>query len=747
MFWVFLILSIAVVLVRVLSHGKRGDKEVFLQKASPPPLSSPLSAPLLWVGKGESLTAGSYHVEGPNTYVCHGIASWEEASCIYTQLPIGQPFAVQSQELGYYPQYKSMTPEQRAYYLLWLSTGRKVPLSDIGYAFVFFYGLERRALVDNASIETVLTEATRLIFHYSSSRSFFGYASRFIAFVVARTGLDRLPKESFDEIFHASLNDYDETTLAVALAWHCQTETPLSSRLAFEVMRNDIRASRSVVITRVAEHFKKLFARKYEECYGEGMPLKASARVRVIEYRPASPTLLFALTRDNRLEVRIPNVLGMPSQFKPLLELWDACIEELKPLSRQFGKEGEVLTREAYLALPDALKKEIDHPDKIRWEQFVASHTGDGSLAFATAGELAILQGYSECVKLTSRQTKELAVTANAVGFALVPDPHVTECTYKWDDMIALFRPEDNVLTPTDNRYRTAVLLLEMGIAVAAADGVIEQVETERIITFLKNQFLLTPNDARRIDAYTGLLLKKPPELAKLGKRLQASVSPDSLELVCRFLVGVAAADGTLDKRERTVLRRFYVALGLTPEKLDEVVASLFTATPDTVEIQRGNEPSGEPIPPQTKHPIFTLNEKALRTILLETEQVARILSDALASADGESEIAPDTLSAPSEEEKPATAGTSSVQAMPEASVTCHFHGLDLRYHAILTEILTRDEWAPNEFSTLARKHACMPSGLIECVNTWSDETYGDLLIEENETYTVNRKLMEEQHA
>jgi hypothetical protein len=259
--------------------------------------------------------------------------------------------------LGYYPQYKRMTPEQRAYYLLWLSTGRKAPLNDIGYAFVFFYGLERRALVDNASIETVLTEATRLIFHYSSSRSFFGYASRFIAFVVARNGLDNLPKDSFDQIFYTSLKAYDETTLAVALAWHCQTETPLSARLAFEIMRNDIRASRSVVITRVAEHFKKLFANKYEECYGEGMPLKASARVRVIEYRPASPTLLFALSRDSHLEVRIPNVLGMPSQFKPLLELWDACIEELKPLSRQFGKEGEVLTRDAVTPFPNTHRR------------------------------------------------------------------------------------------------------------------------------------------------------------------------------------------------------------------------------------------------------------------------------------------------------------------------------------------------------------------------------------------------------
>lgn len=747
MLGVFLFILIVIGIVSVFNCGKRARYASAMKRPSVCLPSPSLNDPLLWAGKGVPLTVGTYRIQTPDTYICHGITSWEEASCIYTRLPVGTPYT-QPQELGYYPQYKNMSPDQRAYYLDWMAKERKTPLGDIGYAFVFFYGLERRALVEDTDIETVLTEANRLLFYYSGYRSFFGYVSRFIAFVTACVGLECLPDESFRELFLTSLKEYDELTLGVTLAWHIKHSFPLPPALAFEIMRNDIRASRSVVITRVPKLFKDLFLKKYATSFGTGMQLKASARDRIIQYRPASPTLFFNLSSERRLEAHISNVLGLSSQFKPLLELWDACIEELKPLSRQVGKEGDdTLTRETYRTLPDMLKKGIDHPDKPKWEDFVSAHTDNGNLAFATAGELATLHGFSESAKLTSQQSKELALMANDVGFALVPDPRITECSYKWQDMVALFRPETDALLPTDNRYRVVILLLEMGIAVAAADGTIEASETEQIITFLKSQFLLTPNDTRRVDAYTEVLLKKPPELVKLGKRLQDAIAAENRETVCRFLVGVAAANGTLDKREKRVLRRFYKAMGVSEEKLNDVVASLFQAAPDTVVVQLGNEPPGEPIPPK---PLFVLDKQALQSILHETEQVAQLLNDALSpDNDGavlENEFGSTTCNA---EEVLSSLEVGKSDPFPEiaSSEISRFQGLDTRYHAILMELLTRDEWTSDEFSTLARKHTCMPDGLVESINSWADEFYGDFLIEENGTYTVHRNLLEETHV
>lgn len=698
-------------------------------------------ATLKWVGTGGSVKAGSYQISDPCTYVSDGGPSQEEASCINVLLPVGRPVAEERGTLGYWSQYSRITPDQRANYLSWLAGGRKTELDDIGYAFIYFYGLERRALVDNEDIETVLNEANRLMFNYSAARSFFGFASRFIAFVLARIGLENLPKESFDTIFEQSLKEFDDATLAVALAWLHKANMPLPPFMAFEVARNDIRASRSVVVTRVAEHFRSLFYKKYAERFGGGLVLKAATRERLLEYRPASPTILYGLPNHSLPGIRIPNVAGLPSQFSPLVEIWETCIEELKPLSREVGKGRDFLTRQAYQALPSALKTEVDHPDRDKWEQFVAASTSESNIVIATVGDLAALCEIEKRPKLTASQSEDLATTAGDVGFVLVPDTRVIGRPYKWDEMVALFRPEGRPEVPTDQKYRAAVLMLEMGMAVAAADGSVDQDEVSQIISFLKGQFLLAPNDARRIDAYKEILVKQPPALSNLAKRLQSSLTADHLEIVCQFLVGIAAANGTVDKRERATLRRFYTALGLPTSKLDDVIARLLGEVPEAVEVQRGVSVSGEKIPGRPAQPVFTLNTAALQTILQETEQVAQLLGDALSAfAEEEAEVivveAQRTVTPPAET-LPTPVETSG--ATPPGV----FAGLDARYHMVVAELLSREQWSPEDFETLARKHKAMPSGMLEAINTWSDENHGDFLIEEGESYTVNRTLLE----
>lgn len=753
MIWMVLIIIVIAVIVASSSGNKK-------RQVSPPrPMQRPVRAAvtiqvipstsfgttgratLKWVGTGGSIKVGPYQISDPCTYVSDGEPSQEEASCINVLLPVGRPVAEVRGTLGYWSQYFRITPDQRANYLSWLANGRKTELDDIGYAFIYFYGLERRVLVDNEDIETVINEVNRLMCNYSASRSFFGFASRFIAFVIARIGLENLPKESFDTIFEQSLKEFDDATLAVALAWLYTTSTPLPPFMAFEVARNDIRASRSVVVTRVADHFRALFYKKYAERFGGGLVLKAAARERLLEYRPASPTILYGLPNHSLPGIRIPNVAGLPSQFGPLVEIWETCIEELKPLSREVGKGRDVLTRQAYHALPDALKAEVDHPDGEKWEQFIAASTGESNIVIATVGNLAALCEFEERPKLTARQSEELATTAGDVGFVLVPDTRVIGRPYKWDEMVALFRPEGRPKVPTDKKYRAAVLMLEMGMAVAAADGSVDQDEVDQIISFLKGQFLLAPNDARRIDAYKEILVKQPPALSNLAKRLQSSLTADHLEVVCQFLVGIAAANGTVDKRERTTLRRFYTALGLPTSKLDDVIAKLLGAVPEAVEVQRGVAVPGEKIPGRSAPPVFTLNAAALQTILQETELVAQMLGDALsASAEEEAEVivveAQRTITPPV---APLPLPVETTGATPPGV----FVGLDARYHLVVAELLARDQWSPEDFETLARKHKVMPAGMLEAINTWSDENHGDFLIEEGESYTVNRTLLE----
>lgn len=68
-----------------------------------------------------------------------------EPSLISLQLPIEKPVDINDvAKLDYYPSYRTMTPEQRYIYLHWLQNPCE-PI-DIGYVFIFYYGLERHLL-------------------------------------------------------------------------------------------------------------------------------------------------------------------------------------------------------------------------------------------------------------------------------------------------------------------------------------------------------------------------------------------------------------------------------------------------------------------------------------------------------------------------------------------------------------------------------------------------------------------------
>lgn len=97
-----------------------------------------------------------------------------EPSAIGVQMPVRTPPDAKSVErLGYYPSYEGMGPEQRWVYLNWL-VDIDLPI-DIGYVFVFYYGLERHlfaGLADEAVLEILRLRARHQqpsFTHYSSN--------------------------------------------------------------------------------------------------------------------------------------------------------------------------------------------------------------------------------------------------------------------------------------------------------------------------------------------------------------------------------------------------------------------------------------------------------------------------------------------------------------------------------------------------------------------------------------------------
>ena len=255
------------------------------------PTESPGSDVLQWHGEGATVKVGPYTLKDPLVYVFGGKGFVDEVSCIDLSLPIGKPIEEPRGSLGYFPEYSRLVPEERATYLQWLARGRTGRVPDIGYAFLYFYGLERRLLLEGKDLSPIVKEVLRLLKTYSASGPFEDALSRFLCFSLAGAGIARLTEKWFETVFARTPDRGDEQQLAVGLAWLFSHQRPLPASWALRLARLDPRAPRSVVLDRLPEAFAALFVKRYREVHGDGLPLQAARRDLEVTYRPASPCL------------------------------------------------------------------------------------------------------------------------------------------------------------------------------------------------------------------------------------------------------------------------------------------------------------------------------------------------------------------------------------------------------------------------------------------------------------------------
>jgi TerB-C domain len=230
-----------------------------------------------------------------------------------------------------------------------------------------------------------------------------------------------------------------------------------------------------------------------------------------------------------------------------------------------------------------------------------------------------------------------------------------------------------------------------------------------------------------------------------MAKRLQAHVPLKIREAIGPVLVSLAAHDGAISPKELSALRSAYNALGLDPTTLDR----LLTGTSSAPAKQRADtKPAIDkrvgPVAPAPKaapaETTLKLDEARLQQILNETQDVAKMLGDAMSEDDvteDEPEEAPPTVTSPT------PAATISPPAPAVNIGDRRFPGLDLRFHAALAELLATPNWTKDEFETLARRHELMPSSLFDVVNEWAQDHLGDLILEERgEQMIVSKDLV-----
>ena len=179
--------------------------------------------------------------------------------------------------------------------------------------------------------------------------------------------------------------------------------------------------------------------------------------------------------------------------------------------------------------------------------------------------------------------------------------------------------------------------MLNVGFAVAAADGHADVAELAVLTQQLEAAFSLNETEQRRLEALRGLRAANGVEMADLNRMLR-DLSRQQQELVGRLMLALVAADGQVTKAELKTVRKVYSAMGWDKDAIDTAVATLLPTPGKSAD---GDElvtvlpatagEAGEPIPPPPgAASAFVLNRAAIDAILRETQDVARLLADAM---------------------------------------------------------------------------------------------------------------------
>lgn len=702
-----------------------------VQPLAQQPQRTSTQSKLRWLNQEEAVTVHDIVVHSGLLYI--GDNRTDEASAINPRLPIGKSLPSEIEPLPYYPQYDRINPFQRRRYLQWLSSNRTEPLSgtrEFGYIFLFFYGLERRLLLDNAKDPILFQAAADLMVRYSDhgfSSSLPTYVSQLLHFAAAKNGLD-FYNTYYKWIIGLPHSQTGDDDLAILLAHLLTQQAPLPVDMAFEIASISELSRQSVVIERVSKEFRHLFEFRYKDQFSEGIQLKCGKATKRITYHPANPSLL-RLREDrgflNTFSISVPNVFASRSQFKVLSDIWNSCVNDLSDYSRQKGRNET--HEKAFLALPLELRSAKSHPLYEPWLNLIMDTRFDDGCCYLEISQIAEVLNVPARDRLTKRQSEELNHHVESLGFACEPDSRHWGMNYGWRDRIGVF-PQVEQINKNSPAYLASAALLQLGYLVANADGHVSDDEVRLLHTLLTEAGHLSTDEQQRLMIQSNLLSQTPDAARRTLSRIASHVSKETAGKVGEFLFQIAAADGVVTKQEHRVLVRVFTALGLDIKLLDRL--SNLSADDEEPIVARPTPSATEPIPPRITKPAFSLNMDKIADISAETSALVAILAEVMTEPESEefSETNLETL-----EEDPDSNAEEDVSELSSLSP---------EFHDLLRKIITKSHWEQAEFHELCASENLMPLSVFDALNAWADDILGDFLLEGENPIMVYTDLL-----
>ena len=689
-----------------------------------------LSPKARWIGKDETINVGGQALTVRMVYFAEKTDRTfnHEPSLIDGQLPVQITHVDLTEKLtGYWPSYSGISPAARRGYLQWLSEGRCAPSVDIGYVFIFFYGLERRVIVDSITDEaarselpTIADEIGRLKNLYGDNSSFRNYASNLLNHIQL---MDLEPQMYLNAPPRFESNGFElPIALRLALGQMALDKHPLNAAWAMAWIHSDPNISRRTAVSRCADQFASLFAAQYSARYPNGLVLTQNKTLLKITYRSASSRLSAPeIALDD-----IPDVSATSATRNKLQAIVDECTIVLDPYSRYLGRNPEGASNlEGILQLPVALWPAAAK-DVIAELQL---QVGDEQMIM-TFGDLA--GRFRSSGALPRGTTVALARALESLNIGFEPDVLSGSRTPKNSDTIVLFATgDDDGSLRTTSDYHAAAVTLDLASAVAAVDGESSSDEMTQLGRHIDSWSHLCVSHRKRLKAHLQIQTLQPPTLASLKKKL-SPLNADAKRTIAGFLVHLAQADGHVSPQEVRLLERVYKTLELDPQL---VYGDLHGAAINPPRDLSSTPALGAESRPDQAGDTPGTND-ASRGFNLDMDKIAQLQRETAAVSALLAEVFND------ESPEPPIVKVSIRDQPTDHAATVH--GLDKEHSAFLRMIVSRREWSRQELEDVATDMELMLDGALEHINDMAFEQFDMPVSEGDDPIEINPDILEE---
>lgn len=676
-----------------------------------------------WVPSGQDVAVGKgMRISGGLIYAGTGLQSANsggtEPALINPTLAVSSKADYTERLLPYWPTYGGASEEARAAYLKWHLTGRKDPLAQIGYVFLFFYGLERRVLTasldspqDVAELAVLNVELRRLLDIYGNQGSFASYASSLLDYLEVLQGhgldLDKLPIPNPAALRGATV------ALKVGLALHARAKRPVSVDWALAWMTASQAWAIRSAFAELPEEFSALFKAEYHAATGGGLVL------------PENPTLIKAIHRTASSgfggacftkEIPLPDVTLQKNATDQLEAIGNKCAALLAPYRRYLSSQPDSKgTVAAISQLPVAL-----WPDSFRTtiEGIRNSCSSSGTAMVLTLGGLSKICPVE--LPIQKRRYSNFCVNLGNFGLGIAPDIRFGADMPNLDDSIALFVADGlSGSVVLSDSYGWASLLLQLAAIVASAGSGFGEAETDVILNYINSELKVTPAESKRLMAHLSIYRVAPPAMTRIKRQL-SKLNPTAREVVASFMIQIALADGIVEPAEVRILEQFFTAMGMDQAGLYSRLHNLGVDTHASEKPAAANGKQMAASKPITVQ--FDMDKVAkLRS---ETAKLSTLLEEIFADDLSEAHGEPETEEILPEDGKP--------PLLP----------LDADHAALLEILLQRPEWTRQELEHLCAERGLMTDGAVETINEASFDKLDSALIEGEDPVTINTDLL-----